>query len=146
MIAHSRNLVKSGQLRGERLGGVLLDLAEALVRRGEVAESRQFAREGLRVLTQCNSAHVAFAVLFETATIERRYHDAARLAGYAEVLLAASGTEHPAAVAREIAKKLNEVDDNVGLEVRERLMREGAKMTEAQAQAIALPAPSNATA
>jgi hypothetical protein len=141
MVARSRNLVGSGQLHGERLGNVLLDLAEALVRRGETAESRQFAREGLRVLTLCNSAHVAFAALFEIAAIERRYEDAARLAGYAEVLLAASGTEHPAAVARAIADRLDEADSKIGRAARHQLMYEGAKMTEAQAEVTAFSPP-----
>ena len=141
MVARSRNLLGSGQLHGERLGNVLLDLAEALVRRGETAESRQFAREGLRVLTRCNSAHVAFAALFEIAAIERRYEDAARLAGYAEALLAASGTEHPTAVARGIADRLDELDSRIGRAERHQLMQEGAKMTEAQAEAIAFVLP-----
>ena len=144
MIARSRNLISSSQLRGERLGKVLFDLAEALVRRGETAESREFAREGLRVLIRCNSAHVAFGALFEIATLERRYQDAARLAGYAEVLLAASGTEHPTAAAHGIADKLSEIDRNIGRAERDQLMREGAKLTEAKAQATALSTPNEA--
>lgn len=70
-------VIQSGVLGGERLGTVLLELAEALAEQGETGEARDFASEGLRVLRQCNGMVEAFAGLAAIALAEGRCEDAA---------------------------------------------------------------------
>ena len=73
----ARNIIDEGLLAGERLGEVLMHLSEAIVTRN-AAESREYAREGLRVWRQCNGACEAFTMLASIALAEGRVEDAAR--------------------------------------------------------------------
>ena len=111
----ARNIIDGGLLAGERLGGVLMGLSEGLVKRNMTAESRECAREGLRVMRQCNGACEAFAALASIALSEGRAEDAARIAGYAESILAREGIERDAQLRaiEEITGKI-ESSDNRG--------------------------------
>jgi predicted ATPase/DNA-binding winged helix-turn-helix (wHTH) protein len=56
----ARSIIDAGLLAGERLGEVLLTLSHALATRNRTAESRECARDALRVMSQCNGACEAF--------------------------------------------------------------------------------------
>jgi hypothetical protein len=71
----ARSIIDGGLLAGERLGYVLLGLSQALVKRNSTAESREYAREGLRVMRQCNGACEAFAALASIAISLKRIAD-----------------------------------------------------------------------
>jgi predicted ATPase/class 3 adenylate cyclase len=136
----SRTVIQSGLLGGERLGSVLLDLAQALAERGKTGESRDFASEGLRVLRQCNGMVEAFAGLAAIALAEGRGEDSARLAGYAGLLLAHRGIER-GAQERIVSNITGKIDARIGTAQRKSLMNEGARLTESQATALALRPP-----
>jgi hypothetical protein len=109
----SRTIVADNMLAGERLGGVLLQLANTLAARGDVDESRECARKGLRVMEQCNEAFEAFAELASLALAERRDEDAARIAGYADSILVREGIER-ASQARIASRIATEIDARIG--------------------------------
>jgi len=133
----ARSIIDTGLPAGERLGAVLLDLSEALVKRNRIAESREYAREGLRVMRQCNGVCEAFAALASIALSEGRAEDAARIAGYVESILADEGIERGAQL-----RAVKEITAKIGVRIaeaaRNKLMDEGARLAEAQATALAL--------
>jgi len=133
----ARSIVDGGLLAGERLGFVLLNLSEGLVKRNRTAESREYAREGLRVMRQCNGACEAFAALASIALLEGRAEDAARIAGYAESILAREGIERDAQL-RAIEEITGRIDARIPEVARKKLMDEGARLAEAQATSLAL--------
>jgi hypothetical protein len=139
-IGIARSVIESGLLGGERLGVLLLNLAEALAGQGKTGESRDFASEGLRVLRQCNGMVDAFASLAEIALAEGRSEDAARLVGYASLLRAPSGIERG-----EQERMVNAISEKIAARIgtvqRDQLMNEGGRLTEAQATALALRVP-----
>jgi predicted ATPase/DNA-binding winged helix-turn-helix (wHTH) protein len=133
----ARSIIDGGLLAGERLGFVLLDLSEALVKRNGAAESRECAREGLRVMRQCNGACEAFTKLASIASSDGRAEDAARIAGYAESILAREGIERDAQL-RAIEEITGRIDARITEVARKKLMDEGARLAEAQATSLAL--------
>ena len=133
----ARSIIDAGVLAGERLGGVLLDLSEALVKGNRNAESREYAREGLRVMRQCDSACEAFAALASIALSEGRAEDSARIAGYAQSILAREKIERGAQL-RAIDKITDRIDARITEVARKKLMDEGARLAEAQATSLAL--------
>ncbi len=133
----ARSIIDTGLLAGERLGGVLLDLSEGLVKRNMTAESRKYAREGLRVMRQCNGACEAFAALASIALAEGRAEDASRIAGYAESILAREGIERGAQL-RAVEEITGRIDAQIPEVSRKKLMDEGARLAEAQATSLAL--------
>ena len=132
-----RSVIDAGLLAGERLGGVLLDLSEALVTRNRTAESREYARDALRVMRQCNGACEAFTALASIALAEGRAEDAARIAGYAESILARDGIERGAQL-RALEEITIRIDTRISEVARRKLMDEGARLAEAQATSLAL--------
>ena len=132
-----RTIIDRGLLAGERLGSVLLNLSEALVKRNMTAESREYAREALRVMRQCNGACEAFAALASIALSEGRIEDAARIAGYAESILARDGIEREAQL-RAIEEVTGSIEARIPEVARKSLMDEGARLAEAQATSLAL--------
>ena len=139
----SRTIVADDVLAGERLGGVLLQLANILAARGNAEESRHFARKGLRVMEQCNEAFEAFAELASLALAERRDDDAARIAGYADSIRVREGIER-ASQARIASGIATEIDARIGAARRVLLMSEGARLSESQAKGLALRNPAGA--
>jgi hypothetical protein len=137
VIDLARSLIDEGLLAGERLGAVLLGLSEALVKRKRTAESREYAREGLRVMRQCNGACEAFAALASIALWEGRVEDAARLAGYTGSILPREGIERGAQL-RVVEEIAGRIDDVMPEAARRKLMVEGARLAEAQATSLAL--------
>ena len=133
----ARTIIDGGVLAGERLGEVLLNLSEGLVKRNMTAEAREYAREGLRVMRQCNGACEAFATLASIALSEGRAEDAARIAGYAESILARDGIERDAQL-RAIEEIRGRIDARITEVARKNLMDEGARLAEAQATSLAL--------
>ena len=133
----ARSIIDGGLLAGERLGCVLLSLSEGLAKRNMTAESREYAREGLRVMRQCNGACEAFAALASIALSEGRAEDAARIAGYAESILAREGIERDAQL-RAIEEVTGRIDARITEVARKKLMDEGARLAEAQATSLAL--------
>jgi len=115
----------------------LLDLSEALVKGNRNAESREYAREGLRVMRQCDSACEAFAALASIALSEGRAEDSARIAGYAQSILAREKIERGAQL-RAIDKITDRIDARITEVARKKLMDEGARLAEAQATSLAL--------
>ena len=133
----ARSIIDEGLLAGERLGGVLLTLSEALATRNRTAESREYARDALRVLRQCNGACEAFTGLASIALAEGRAEDAARIAGYAESILAREGIERGAQL-RAIEEVTGRIDTRISEIARKKLTEEGARLAEAQATSLAL--------
>ncbi len=82
----------------------------------------------------------AFAGLASIALAEGRCEDAARLAGYAGVLLARRGIER-GAQERIVGDITGKIDARIGTVQRKPLMNEGARLTEAQATALAMRPP-----
>lgn len=136
----SRAIVEDHVLGGERLGMVLLGLANTLAARGNAEESRALAREGLRVMERCNEAFEAFAELVSLALAERRDEDAARIAGYADSIRVHEGIER-ASQERIASRIAAEIDARMGAERRALLMSEGARLDESQVTALALRDP-----
>jgi predicted ATPase/DNA-binding winged helix-turn-helix (wHTH) protein len=133
----ARSMVDSALLGGERLGGVLLNLSEALVTKDRAAEARDYAREGLRVMRQCNGTCEAFVALASIALLEGRIEDAARIAGYAESVLAREGIEHGAHT-RAVEEVTRRIDARLPEVARRNLMNDGARLSETQATSLAL--------
>ncbi len=85
------------------------------------AESREYAREGLRAWRQCNGACEAFAALASIALAEGRAEDAARIAGYAESILAREGIERDAQL-RAIEEITGRIDARITEVARKKLL------------------------
>jgi len=113
-----------------------MHLSEAIVTRN-AAESREYAREGLRVWRQCNGECEAFVALASIALADRRAEDAARIAGYADSVLAREGIERDAQL-RAIKGITDRIDARVTVVARKKLMDEGTRLAESQATSLAL--------
>ena len=88
-------------------------------------------------MRQCNGACEAFAALASIALAEGRAEDAARIAGYAESILAREGIERDAQL-RAIEEVTGRIDARITEVARKKLMDEGARLAEAQATSLAL--------
>ena len=137
VIDLARSVIAAGALAGERLGFVLLDLGEALVKTNRITEARECAREGLRVMSQCDAACEAFSVLGSIALSDGRPEDAARILGYAKSIISHEGIERGAQL-RGIDDIIGEIDARISPDVRQRLMDEGVRLSESQASGFAL--------
>jgi len=133
----ARNIIDGSSLAGERLGSVLLILSEALVKSNRTTESREYARRGLHAWRQCNGACEAFAALASIALAERRTEDAARIAGYAESIVAREGIEREAQLLA-IEEITRGIDAHMAVVARKKLMDDGARLAESQATSLAL--------
>ena len=115
----------------------MLGLSEDLVKTNQAEEARQCARDALRVMSQCDASCEAFFALASIALGEGRFDDAARIAGYAMSIITHEGIERAAQV-RAGNEIVLAIDANTSQGVRQRLMDEGARLSEPQASALAL--------
>jgi ribosomal protein S12 methylthiotransferase accessory factor YcaO len=88
-------------------------------------------------MRQCNGACEAFAVLASIALSDGRAEDAARIAGYAESILAREGIERDAQL-RAVAEVTGMIDPRITEVARKKLLDEGARLAEAQATSLGL--------
>jgi len=130
-------LLRASPVRTNRLlGWALTSLAGVLMERGELEEARVAAREGLPLLKESGSAWQFIDTLALLAALAGRLSDAARLAGYADSAFAAKkAARHPSAHRPPLEALLRK---NLGTEDLERLLAEGAKMSEDEACTLAL--------
>jgi hypothetical protein len=129
---------KAPLLIREMLGHCLTNLAGVHTERGELAEALAAAREGLPMCKEAGHAWNKLDYLALRAALAGNVGNAARLAGYAD----------SAVVAKESPRQPNEARARAGLQALlreklhpdelERLLAEGAKMSEDEACRLAL--------
>jgi len=133
-------LVRDSPFRtGRQLGWTLASLAGVLTERGELDDALVAAREGLPLLLEAGSAWQHMDVLALRAALVGRLSDAAHLAGYADSAFADHGAaRHPISHRNHRIPVQALLREKLPPEELERLLAEGAKMSEDDACEIAL--------
>jgi tetratricopeptide (TPR) repeat protein len=120
------------------LGWSLASLAGVLTERGDLDEALAAAREGLPLLLEDGSAWIFVSHLSLRAALAGRLSDAARLAGYSDsTWTKQQATPHPVD-ARTNGRLRSLLLGTFAPDVLERLLTEGARLSEAEACELAL--------
>jgi predicted ATPase/DNA-binding winged helix-turn-helix (wHTH) protein len=131
-------LRKSRLARKERLGTSLTNLAGVYTERGELDEALTAAREGLPLLK--DSEHVWYLLdhLALRAALAGKLANAARLAGYADSAVVEKQSPRQPNEARAYARLQTLLREKLAPDELERLLSEGAKMSDDEACRLAL--------
>jgi len=131
--------IRASPMKTKRmLGWSLASLAGVLTERGDLDEAYAAGREALLLLMEDGSAWIfmdSFALL---AALAGRHRDAARLAGYHENAWKRHRRTHHPTDARTAKRLLALLHERLLADELERLRAEGARLTEAEACALAL--------
>ena len=127
------------------LAVTLGNLAGALTEQGNLEEARSVAREALPLLREDETAWLWFDHFALLAAECDRIEDAARLAGYAEAALVAHERVRQPNEMRARASLDALLGDTLSVEDLERLLAEGARLSQEDACRLAVPAAGVAT-
>jgi len=130
--------------RGQEIPGLAyMNLAGALIVEGRLAEARDVSRTGLPLMQRKEQGYIFVDHLALLAAKEGRIADAARLVGWTDAMYAASQSRRDTEEAQARDRTLALIDAVMTTEDRLSLAREGARLTEGDAVALAerLPAP-----
>ena len=120
------------------LGYALMNLSALLTQKGDLGEALAFAREGLPLVTEDGSAWVFADDIALQAVLAGRLDDGARLAGYAESAHKANSGARGVITQRARRRLDAFLCDGLAPQKLERLLAEGATMTEDEAHRLAL--------
>jgi tetratricopeptide (TPR) repeat protein len=131
-------LRKSPFARKYRLGVALLNLAGVHTERGAFDEALAAAREGLPLLQEAGFAWNVLDYLALRAALAGKLEDAARIAGYADSRYTAQNETREPNEARACERLQALLRDKLDAEKIERLLAEGAKLSEDEACRLSL--------
>ena len=129
---------KSPLFTKDMLGVCLTNLAGVHTERGELAEALAAASEGLPLRKEGGHAWVALNHLALRAALADKVANAARLAGYADATHAAKDAPRQPNEARARDRLQGLLRENLSPDELERLLAEGARMSEDEACRLAL--------
>lgn len=124
--------------RRDALGFALANLSGVLTERGAVAEALAAAREGLPMLSDIGSAWLFIDHLALRAALAGNLARAAQLAGHADAIVAIKASEREPNEARAHKRLHVLLRERLAPGQLERLLAEGAKLTEDEACRLAL--------
>ncbi|HWZ72767.1 MAG TPA: winged helix-turn-helix domain-containing protein [Casimicrobiaceae bacterium] len=125
-------------IRRDRLGVCLTNLAGVHIERGDLDKALVAAREGLPLCKEAGSTWNTLDHLALRAALVGKVADAARLAGYMDSTFAAKGQPRQPNEARARDRLRTLLQETLTAGELQRLLAEGAKMTEDEACSLAL--------
>ena len=127
---------------GQEIPGLAyMNLAGALILEGRLAEARANARIGLPLMQRKEQGYIFVDHLALLAAKEGRLTDAARLVGWTDTMYVANQSRRDTEEAQARARTLDLIHATMEPEARERAVRDGARLTEKEAVALALAEP-----
>ncbi len=120
------------------LGLVLANLAGALTENGELSAALAAAREALPLIREGGYLWLHLSHLALRVALAGNAEDAARLAGFADAVLAAKGAARQPNEARARSRLDALLCERLARDARERLLEEGSRLTEDEAIRVAL--------
>jgi tetratricopeptide (TPR) repeat protein len=125
-------------VRRSGLGGAFGNLAGVLTERGQLAEALEAAREALPLLSDGGDAWSLMDHLALRVALTGRHKDAALLAGYTDAAHAARQAIRPPNEARACDRLRALLREGIPPEELERVLAEGARMSDDEAGRLAL--------